>query len=369
MLCPDVIYDDVVFMRNTQRKKRVIISAPRFYGIDVDIRAAFEALGFEVVLISNFQHKLSERIGIKVGHAFPVLKTLINPLQKASLGKENESFISAVSVVKPDLLFIIRGEFLFPETLAQIKRIVSCPIIGYVWDEPFHTHDKNNIDDYRRDNFRKGVPLYDVIYVFDPFYIDDIKNNGARDVRYLPLATNPNRHREILVTDQDRRNYGYDVCFVGLPFENRIDVLERLDDYRLGIFGDRWSRKFALKGRKPPSYYMGKASGEIVNRIYLSSKIVLNIHHPQSKEGVNTRTFDIPACGAFEIVDYKKGVERHFEIDKEIVTFANIEELRSKIAFYLKNEDARRAIIARGKQRVLNEHTWIHRVKEVINSV
>lgn len=96
---------------------------------------------------------------------------------------------------------------------------------------------------------------------------------------------------------------------------------------------------------------------------------MLNIHHPQSIEGLNTRTFDIPACGAFEIVDYKKNVEKHFEIDKKIVTFRNVNELIGKIDLYLKNSDLRKLISENGRQRVLNEHSWVHRVKEMIATI
>jgi spore maturation protein CgeB len=144
-------------------------------------------------------------------------------------------------------------------------------------------------------------------------------------------------------------------------------MFESLRDYNLGVFGDHWTKYFMLKGKKMPSYYRGRASGETVNKIYLSSKIVLNIHHPHSIEGLNTRTFDIPACSAFEMVDYKKNVEKHFEIDKEIVTFKNIDELKSKIDFYLINDDLRKTISERGKRKVLSEHTWLHRIRDVIS--
>lgn len=351
-------------MSETQKKKKkVLISAPKYYGIDSDMQDAFESLGFKALLINNFSHKIIERIGIKIGNRVTALKTVINPIQKASLMKENEEFISIVSKEKPDLLFIVKGDFVFPKTLAKIKKIVSCPIVGYVWDEPFYTHN-SNIDDYRRSNFKNGLPWYDYIFVFDTFYIDEIKKQGAKSVKYLPLATNPNRCKEANVTDQERRDYGYDVCFIGLPFENRVDMFECLRDYNLGVFGDHWIKYFTCRGQKTPSYYKGRASGVTANKIYLSSKIVLNIHHPQSIEGLNTRTFDVPACGAFEIVDYKKNIERHFEIDKEIVTFSNTDELKSKIDFYLKNDDLRKDIIVRGKQRILNEHTWVHRMKD-----
>jgi len=345
-------------------KKKVLISAPKYYGIDTDIKEAFEVLGFKPLLINHIPFTIFESVANIIGTKLPILKPILNPILKSSLIKENKIFLSAVSKEMPDLIFIIKGDFVFPATLKKIKEVWSCPVVGYAWDDPFNTY--NNQDDYRKSNYKNGLPWYDFVFVFDTFYINEIKRKGAKKVQYLPLATNPNRYSKITVTDQDRRDYDYDVCFIGVPFEKRVEIFENLREYKLGVFGDHWDTYFMIKGMKTPPYYKGKATGETVNKIYLSSKIVLNIHHPQSIEGLNTRTFDIPACGAFEMVDYKKNIEKHFEIDKEIVTFKNINELKSKIDFYLRNDDLRKIISENGRQRVRNEHTWVHRLNDVI---
>ncbi len=352
-------------MRETQKnEKKVLISAPKYYGIDTDIKEAFEALGFRALLM-NYSSELI-RIIKRVRAKLPFLKSFLNLILKAYLIKINQEFISNVCKKNPDLLFIITGNHIFPATLQKLKSISLCPIVAYIWDDPFYADRNNFQNDYGESNFQDGIPLYDYIFVFDTFYIEDIKRRGAKNVKYLPLATNPSRYKEVVVTDEDKVDYGYDVCFIGLPFPNRVEIFESLREYNLGVFGDCWIKHFMLKGQKTPSYYRGKATGGTINKIYLSSKIVLNIHHPHSIEGLNTRTFDIPACGAFEMVDYKKNVEKHFKIDKEIVTFKNIKELKSKIDFYLKNEGLRKTISGRGKQKVLNEHTWGHRIKDVI---
>jgi spore maturation protein CgeB len=293
---------------------------------------------------------------------------MLNPIIKAYLIKENNEFLSIVSKEMPDLLYVVKGDNFFPATLERIKKVLSCSVVGYAWDEPFYTH--NDIqDDFRRTNLKNGAHFYDHFFVFDPFYIDEIKKQEVKNVYYLPLATNPDRYKDISVSEQDKCDYGYDICFIGVPFDNRVELFESLHGYNLGVFGDGWTKYFMLNGKTTPSYYKGKASGETVNKIYLSSKIVLNIHHPHSIEGLNTRTFDIPACGAFEMVDYKKNVEMHFEVDKEIVTFKNINELKSKIDYYLKNDDLRKTISKRGKQRVLNEHTWVHRANDIVTAL
>jgi len=350
-------------------KKTVLISAPKYYGIDTDIEESFESLGFKTLLVNQFQLTTLERIAKKIVFKHQFLKPMFNPIIKSYLIKENKDFLSIVSKEMPNLLLIIKGDSIFPETLKKIKKVLPCPVVvGYAWDEPFYTHNKIQ-DDFRISNLKDGVQWYDHFFVFDPFYIDEIRKHGAKRVNYLPLATNPNRYKNILISGKDKCDYGYDVCFIGLPFDNRVEMFESLRNYNFGVFGDGWTKYFMLKGKKTPSYYKGKASGETVNKIYLSSKIVLNIHHPQSIEGLNTRTFDIPACGAFEMVDYKNNIETHFEIDTEIVTFKDVVELKSKIEFYLKHDDLRKTISERGKQRVLKEHTWVHRANDIVSAL
>lgn len=351
-------------------KKTVLISAPKYYGIDTDIKEAFETHGFRAVL-SNYRMNftLLENVCRKIGIKFPFLKPVLNLVIKFYLTKENNEFINYVINEKPDLLFVIKGDHLFPTTLERLKGMLSCPIAGYAWDDPFYSDENNLQDDFRRSNFKNGIYWYDHIFVFDTYYVEMIREKGAKGVSYLPLATNPKRYREIKISQQDRELFSHDVCFIGVPFPNRVDIFKGLDKYDLGVYGDHWKKYFIKKGQKIPSYYKGKATGEIVNKIYLCSKITLNIHHPHSIEGLNTRTFDIPACGAFEVVDHIKNIERHFELDKEIVTFKDINELKNKIDHYLERSELREAISKNGKQRVLNDHTWENRIAEIINTM
>jgi len=349
---------------------KVLVNAPSFYGIDEAIRDSFETMGFNAILLnygtkSTIQEKIARRIGLKIPH----LKPLLNPILKYYLEKENKELINTIKKEKPDLLFIIKGDHLFPETLREIKSKISCPIIIYIWDDPFYSYAGLYSDDFRKSNFEKGMHLYDYIFVYDTFYVEQIEKRGITNVEYLPLAADPYRYKKILISEEDERRYGSDICFVGVPYPNRIEILESLKHYNLGVFGDGWTKYFLQKGQRVPSYYKGKATGEKVLKIYLSSKIVLNIHDPEAKEGLNTRTFDILACSASEIVDYKKNLEMHFKIGEEIVTFKDNKELLKSVNYYFENEGLLKEISDKGRQRVLNEHTWVHRVNSVINTI
>jgi len=351
-------------------KNKILISAPRFYGIDESIRESWEHFGFEAVL-KNYRTKstLQEKIARRLANKLPSTKHVFNPLIKHYLDIENKDFLHMIRQEKPDLLFVIKGDHLFPQTLTTIKNELQIPIIAYIWDDPFYSYAGLYADDYRKTNLEKSLHLYDHIFVYDTYYVDEIKKRGTLHTSYLPLATDPIRYKDISISDEDRANLGYDVCFVGTPYPNRVEVLDSLSHYRLGVFGDGWEKYFYRRGKKVPSYYKGKAVGEKVIKIYRSSKVVLNIHDPEAREGVNTRTFDILACGGRELVDYKKCLETHFKIGEEIISYRNLGELRKLVDYYCQNTQKLDAISQSGRQRVLRDHTWNHRVKEIIVTI
>lgn len=106
-----------------------------------------------------------------------------------------------------------------------------------------------------------------------------------------------------------------------------------------------------------------------MNRRNFQSKMCLNIHHYQSKEGVNPRTFEILGAGGFQLIDYKKILEELFDIDKELVCYRGIEELVEKIIYYLDRDEERNIIAKAGHQRVLKEHTIRHRVERILTDI
>ena len=349
---------------------KILINAPRFYGIDEAIRESFEKIGFDAILLNyGIKSTIQEIMARRIGLAIPYLKPILNPILKHYLNKENDELVNIVKKEKPDLVFIIKGDHLFPETLKKLKTEISCPIVAYIWDDPFYSYAGLFSDDFRKSNFEKGMHLYDFIFLYDTYYVEQIKKRGIENVEYLPLAADPNRYKQIEISEEDKNRYGYDICFVGAPYPGRIEILENLGNYNLGVFGAGWKKYFMEKGKATPVYYKGEASGEKVLKIYLSSKIVLNIHDPEAREGLNTRTFDILACGASELVDYKKNLGMHFRIGEEIVTFKDSKELLQAVKYYLENGSVLKDISNKGRQRVLNEHTWVHRVNSLISTI
>lgn len=146
----------------------------------------------------------------------------------------------------------------------------------------------------------------------------------------------------------------------------RKEMIERVADLGLKLFGDDgWKR--LLDGRV-------ELQGEIdyrteVPKLYNASKINLNITKTQLKTTINQRVFDVAACGGFILTDYRRDLGSFFEIDDEAIYYEDREDLRCKTQYYLEHEDEREKIAGNARRRVLKEHTFRHRMEEVLSIV
>ena len=87
------------------------------------------------------------------------------------------------------------------------------------------------------------------------------------------------------------------------------------------------------------------------------------------KGAVNQRVFDVPACGAFVLTDYREQVEELFELNREIVCFKDQEEIPDLIRYYLKHPEKREAVSQAARERIFRDHTYDHRMKSVLDTM
>jgi len=102
---------------------------------------------------------------------------------------------------------------------------------------------------------------------------------------------------------------------------------------------------------------------------FRSAKIALNNLHPGEIWGANKRLFEIAGVGAFQMVDWRPGLEVLFEDGKEIVSFSSMDDLRAKISHYLKRPDERKAIAEAGMRRAHRDHTYAIRIRQLLDTL
>ena len=266
----------------------------------------------------------------------------------------NKKLIKKVKDSNPDVLFVIRGEELYAETLERIKDEHKIRIITW-WTESRLEHKY----------YVESLPLYDFVFSFDKSHISKMKEYGARDAYYLPLACDPEIHRSIVLSAKEKKLYEHDISSCGAINLARIDVFKTISDFDFAIWGKDWPRIIKREGLL--KNFKGVIKGEDVARVYNASKIALNVHHPDTISGANARTFEIPACGILEIVDYKSSIEELFVVGKEIICYKDKRELRDLIRYYLSHNEERIEIAKRGYERVHKEHRYLDRMQKVLS--
>lgn len=228
------------------------------------------------------------------------------------------------------------------------------------------------VEDYRRMPYWKRMaPFTDAFFVIQRKGQDQIRAAGAPCVRYLPLAAHRGTHEPLELSPEDLHRYGGDVTFVGAGYLNRRRFMARLASTGLKIWGNEWEGAPSVletviqeRGRR--------VSTEETVKIFNASRVNLNLHSSPCHEDVdpfgdfvNPRTFEIAGCGAFQLVDRRALLEEVFA-PGEIAVFENLKDARQKIRHFLEHQDEREAYGRRGRRRVLEEHTYDLRMRELI---
>jgi len=273
------------------------------------------------------------------------------------------------SLVRPDLVLVLNGLHVFPEDHAeQVDRIREMGIRTVIWfaDDPYAT-----------DQTMKIAPHYDAVVTHERSTVEWYRSLGCAEVHHLPFAADIERFRPVTPPAVCR----CDVCFIGQAFWNRVEtfdaIAEELAGLQVFIAGGLWERlrNYGLLKRAIRPGWLPVDESVLW---YNGAKIVINLHRtaePGSDNGnasglpglsVNPRTFEIAACGAFQLTDRRSDLEAYYRPGLELETFDSPAELAAKIRHYLRHDDERRRIAVRGLARTLREHTYTVRAGSLL---
>ncbi len=163
-----------------------------------------------------------------------------------------------------------------------------------------------------------------------------------------------------------------DVSFVGsisLDHRQRIALLEAVAErYDLRLWGNRPQ---ALPASSPlHRCFQGEVWGTDMYQVLRRSRITLNSHIDLAgREAGNMRLFEATGVGAFLLTDFKDNLETLFDPDREVAVWRSIDDCLNRIAYYLRDDEARGAIARAGQARTMAQHTYRHRAAEILGFV
>ena len=257
---------------------------------------------------------------------------------------------------RPQLTLVIKGGPFGPDFIAGFRKRVGTRVVNVfpdnpLWMIPF-----------------EAVEAYDLFFTKERYALRSLQQAGLRNLHYLPMYCVPTQHHPVTLSDSERTRYGGPLSFVGSRYPYRERFLRELRGYPLRIWGGGWT------GARDPATLALVAGGPVWGReklcVYSGSTLSLNQHHPMNDVvGVNTRTFELAAAGACQVVDFKEDLATLFKPGEELAVYRDLADLKRQLDYHLAHPDEAAALGANARRRALAEHTLRHRIEEIVAAV
>jgi spore maturation protein CgeB len=264
-------------------------------------------------------------------------------------GAYNRWLRTMVTIAKPDLVLVVKGAYITPDTLRFIKS-QGAVLVNYATDDPFN--EKTNTPD-----LLEGMPLYDLYACTKRAIMGDIPTRTA----FVPFAYNPAKHFP------EKSDIQTDVVVVGGADEDRVPYVEAVAKTGCGLslYGGYWERFPHLK-----QYACGFVRDERYRAVLGGAKIVLCFVRKANRDGHAMRSFETPACGAFMLAERTAEHQEFFEEGHEAEFFESPDELAEKVTYFRFHNIRRKYIARNGYEKVTEgHHTYADRLEEIVRLV
>jgi spore maturation protein CgeB len=272
------------------------------------------------------------------------IKSIIRYDYRKSL-KENINFVTDIVKIARtvDLMIVMKGSGMPLQSFKMCAQY--CPMLYWMMDTYSHFTkspmmlENSLFCDYRTATGYGTCTQWEKTISLPVYHVMD----GSAPTIYYP---------------SEKHNKIYDVSFIGGSDRERDSVYSLLKDkFKVSFFGPKYSAGFI----KPEEF----------RKICCNSKIVLNISRGNYEGYSSLRLWNLLACGSMVLTKKIPNMtERMGLIDGvNIVEFNNIIELQKKVGYYLENEEERTKIEKAGLDFLINNRTWGHSAKDIINLV
>lgn len=228
-----------------------------------------------------------------------------------------------------DFLLAIKAERVNPES------IFACRIPTILWMQ-------DSVEANQEANFviKTKSSLFDIVYSFNDAELSFYKQFNSNS-HWLPLACDPDIHQSI-----ENNNKLIDVGFVGNLNNNRVNMIRFLLDKGVPVQYNQSMNKYS----------------EIIN----DTKINLNIGITST--GIQQRVFEILSMGGFLLTNKIQSNEL-LQDKKHLIYYNDFDNLVGLVYNYINRLDEMKKIACAGMKEVLEKHTYVNRVKAIIDQI
>lgn len=202
------------------------------------------------------------------------------------------------------------------------------------------------------------APEFDLYYTQDPQTVPDYRARGIA-VRRCDPATDPDLYRPLGLDPVD------DILFLGKWTPHRDEVLRGLAErFRVAVHAHAGDSRWSIPARPPLDNPADLCAGVNRARLMLEFAVLDDAEGPyRGKARMTNRPQFAAACGVPTLTDPFPHLAEFFEPGVEIEVYRSPAELADKAITLLVDDERRREMGRRARQRVLREQTWNHRVE------
>lgn len=280
-----------------------------------------------------------------------------------AIGSINRAFLKKVEAAQPSCIWVDKGLYITPVSLKKIKeKYPEIKIVHLNPDDPYGLNQQGFA------LFKKTIPFYDVHFVSRPQNVEEYIGAGGKQVYEYDRSFDPFMHKPVVLSTEDARKYVTPVGFIGSYAKDRADMLLFLvkNNIALAIYGDRWEKYPRFEELKP-FYRSAAVYGAEYAKAICGMDIAIHFLRKENRDGQDSRTYEIPACGTFMIAERSARHEVIFTEDEEAVFFDDEKELLEKIRYYMVHTEERNKIAQKGRERSLRDgYDHINRIKQLL---
>lgn len=275
--------------------------------------------------------------------------------------RRDEQAVATARAFRPDVTIVLKGEVYGGQVLGDIKQATAGAMVSWWVDDPWVYPDAV-----------AQLPRFDTVFCFDRSYLVPIAAAGAPSAVFLPCAADDLVFAPQALSAPVRQRLETDVAFVATYYPGRAALARSVAERsQVGVWGIGWRSPDAVGELGGLDLVRGGiVDDREAGRIYAATKVGLNVHHRHSRlGGVNTRTFELLANGTAALVDRLPGLEELLEPGREVACYGCADEARDVAASLVADDRGRAAIAERGRARVRAEHTFVSRMRKILDTV
>jgi len=255
-----------------------------------------------------------------------------------------------IKQIQPDVLINVAMGFTPSSLLAEIRPYVKLLVGQFAWPLP--------------EDMTYGH--YDLFLSSLPNFVEKCRRQGIHS-QLLKLAFEPR-----ILPQLQSGPKSIPISFIGSISSNHqkgANILEHLcREFPVKVFG------YGVENLSPDSpirnCWEGPVWGIEAYQTLKNSKIVFNRHGDFAGNFANNlRLYEVTGVGSLLLTDWKVNLPELFIPGEEAITYRTPEECLEHMKYFLEHDEQRETIAHAGQTRTLNEHSYFHRMQELVDIV